>query len=43
MKYFIYRGRKVDNKEKVLIGAVSFLAGATVGFLLAPVKKIVSF
>ena len=43
MKYFIYRGRKVDNKEKVLIGAVSFLAGAAVGFLLAPVKKIVSF
>ena len=43
MKYFIYIGRKVDNKEKVLIGAVSFLAGATVGFLLAPVKKIVSF
>ena len=35
--------RKVDNKEKVLIGAVSFLAGAAVGFLLAPVKKIVSF
>ncbi|MBC5628341.1 hypothetical protein H8S20_05470 [Clostridium sp. NSJ-6] len=32
----------MDNKEKVLIGAVGFLAGATVGFLLAPIKNKIS-
>lgn len=32
----------MDNKEKVLIGAVGFLAGATVVFLLAPIKNKIS-
>ncbi len=32
----------MDNKEKVLIGAVGFLAGAVVGFLLAPIKNKIS-
>ena len=29
----------MNDKEKVLLGAVCFFAGAVVGFLLAPVKK----
>lgn len=33
----------MDNKEKVLVGAVCFFAGATVGFLLAPIKNKICF
>ena len=29
----------MNDKEKVLLGAACFFAGAVVGFLLAPVKK----